>query len=57
MCTQCKEYKRKRDFPELKDVKARGQKLSGLCSACINWMRKRENKAAEKEEAKENKEQ
>jgi hypothetical protein len=56
MCTQCKEYKHKRDFPELKDVKARGQKLSGLCSACINWMRKRENKAAEKEEAKENKE-
>ena len=29
MCTECKEYKRKRDFPELKEVKARGQQLSG----------------------------
>ena len=55
LCTECKEYKRKRDFPDLKEVKARGQQLTGVCTACKNWMKKREIKAAQKEEAKENK--
>jgi hypothetical protein len=39
----------------LKEVKARGQQLTGVCTACKNWMKKREIKAAQKEEAKENK--
>ena len=49
LCTQCKEYKRKRDFPELKDVKARGQQLTGVCTACKNWMRKRDIKLINKD--------
>ena len=53
MCTQCRELKRKRDFTELKDIKSRGQQLSGVCTPCKNWLRKRDIKAVEKDAAKE----
>ena len=53
LCTQCRELKRKRDFPELKDIKSKRQQLTGICTPCKNWLRKRDIKVIEKEVANE----